>query len=174
VPPRGYKGYNVRVEVAERLDRLVREWGVDVSEAIRRLLDSYEKCRAPEASPQPETKEALEEIKERLDYLEEKLNRVLELLGDVGEEVGFASEATTKPEVKPQEQKPSPNPSPSSTNPSSSKRGRFDPEEFLRRVEEAGGLEFNVKPKRLNPRDLFIVLSDDNIPPEKAREVLGG
>jgi len=39
VPPRGYKGYSVRVEVAEKLDRLVEEWGVDVSEAIARLLE---------------------------------------------------------------------------------------------------------------------------------------
>jgi len=125
MPPKGYRGYSVRVEVAERLDKLMEEWRVNVSEAIRRLLDSYERCRAPEASPQP------------------------------------------------REQEPSPSPPTTNPNIESRREGRFNPEEFMERVKAMGGAEYREKPRRLNPRDYFIVMSSDDIPAEKAREVLG-
>jgi len=126
MPPKGYNGYSVRVEVAERLDRLIGDWGVDVSEAIRRLLDNYDRCRAPEASPQP------------------------------------------------REQEPSPSPT-TTTNPNieSRREGRFNTEEFMERVKAMGGAEYREKPRRLNPRDYFIVMSSDDVPAEKAREALG-
>jgi len=168
VPPRGFRSLTVKAEVVERLEGLARRMGVGVSKAILRLIEVYESRPQPEANPVLEKLEALEE---RLDYLEEKLNRILELLGGGGEELGFAPEASSQPKAKPREQEPSPASSP--TNPSSKTESRFNPDEFLRRVEEAGGIELGEKPRRVNPRDLFIVLSNDNIPPEEAREALG-
>lgn len=59
MPPRGYKGVSLKVEVYERLQSLARSRGLSsVNDVIVLLLDVYEVCRATQlaqaqASSQP-------------------------------------------------------------------------------------------------------------------------
>jgi hypothetical protein len=47
MPPRGYKGVSLRVEVYERLEALARSRGLSsVNDVIVVLLEVYEVCRA--------------------------------------------------------------------------------------------------------------------------------
>jgi hypothetical protein len=51
VPPRGYKGVSLKVEVYERLQSLARSRGLSsANDVIVLLLEVYEVCRASQAS----------------------------------------------------------------------------------------------------------------------------